>query len=93
MVVSEGLQKYFDAQRDENNIESKLSSLSTDLDPRFLQSFSEYRSRILWIVQENPEAEEMISNEVIDLGEKLTERKRQHNMKKAAVVIDTAEAA
>lgn len=93
MVVSDGLQRHFDAQRDDGTIEAKLEALNTDLDPRFIESFRKFRSQVLNIVEENPEAIPHVGSEVVSLERKMKERKRIHDMKKAAVIIDTAEAA
>jgi len=94
MVVSAGLQKYFDGKRGKKgDIDNKFKSISWDIDPRFLQSFEKFRARLLGIVEEYPESEDFVWAELSDLETSLQISKRQHSLKKAATIIDAAEVA
>lgn len=87
MVVSPGLQKYFAGKKKKKwDVDDKLSALSGDIDPRFMQSFVAFRERILDIVEEDPSTEEMVHEELSDLEMSLTQSARKHNLKKAAMI-------
>lgn len=91
MPVSSGLQKYFDSQKKKKgDMQDSLAKLKGQIDPAFLQSFEAFHDRILNIVDENPQAEEIVANELEDLSHNLGERKRVHQTKKAAKIIDIA---
>lgn len=92
MPVSAGLQKYFDSQRKKSwDIEQKFASIAQDIDPKFSASFEDFRSRILGIVGNDEDAQEIAHEELENLQEKMQERKRQHDLKKAAAIIDAAD--
>lgn len=94
MPVSSGLQKYFDSQKKKKgDIKKTLDSLKGQIDPAFLQSFESFNERILWIVEDNPEVEDIVEEELWSLSEEFSKRKRVHNMKKAAAMIESAERA
>ena len=87
MVVSPGLQKYFAGKKKKKwDVDDKLSALSGDIDPRFMQSFVAFRERILDIVEEDPTTQDMVHEELSDLEMSLSRSARQHNLKKASVV-------
>ena len=92
MVVSDGLQKYFDASQKwkRDDTDRKLKAMERDIDPAFAISFQSFRSRILEIVDETPEASDMVMGELWDLDEKLKTSRRRHNLKKAAAILDSA---
>ena len=88
MPVSSWLQKYFDSQRKKKwDLENKFLALKDQIDPAFLKSFSEFHERILWIVDENPESEEMVWKELEDLENTLSETNKKYNLKRAAHII------
>lgn len=93
MPVSSGLQKYFDAQHTwkKDDTQAKLDSIASQLDPAFSQSFLEFRERILWIVSENPNEEEIIQEELNVLSWHISNSQRVHNLKKASVIITATE--
>ena len=62
-----------------------------EIDPAFIQSFEDFRLRILGIVEENPDASEIVSEEIEDLGIKLHHTKRKHNLKRAAAILESIE--
>lgn len=94
MPVSSGLQKYFDSQQKKKSggdMKKKFQDLASQIDPAFMASFESFHDRILDIVDENPEAEEMITEEIGDLDMKVQNSKRVHNMKKATTIISAGE--
>lgn len=92
MPVSSGLQKYFDSQRKKKgDMQDKLQKLAGQIDPAFLKSFEEFHDKIMWIVDENPEATEIVSDELEELDVKLQNSNRKHNLKKAASIIQSSE--
>ena len=92
MPVSSGLQKYFDSQRSKKgNMQQKFAALADQIDPAFMQSFEAFHDRIIGIVEDNPDAVDMVSEELDELDIKLHSAKRTHNLKKAATVIEISE--
>ena len=62
MPVSSGLQKYFDSQRKKKqDIKDRLASLADQIDPVFLQSFENFHERIMGIMEDNPDAEDIVA--------------------------------
>lgn len=92
MVVSAGLQKYFDRSKKwkKDDTGAKLDAIASQIDPAFSMSFNVFRERILEIVDETPEASEMVMAELGDLDENLKTSRRRHNLKKAEAIIDSA---
>ena len=95
MPVSSGLEKYFDKSRKkkrkkngDSEIKEKLTAVESQIDPAFSMSFQSFKERILEIVDETPEATDMVDSELWNLNEKLKSTKRRHNLKKAAAIID-----
>ena len=94
MPVSAGLQKYFDSRRGKKaTTQARLDSIATQIDPVFAQSFYEFRQKLLGIIDEFPEETTMIDEELQELDTKLETRKRVHNLKKATIISDIADAA
>lgn len=94
MPVSSGLQKYFDSQqkkKSKGDMKKKFQDLAWNVDPEFLASFEAFHDRILDIVEDNPESEEMVGEELWGLDMKVKNSKRTHDMKKAAAVIEVSE--
>ncbi len=92
MPVSSGLQKYFDSQRQKKgDIKQRFEELSWQIDPAFMHSFEAFHDRIIDIVDENPEAIDVVSEELDDLGMKLHKSQRKHNLQKAATIINISE--
>jgi len=92
MAVSSGLQKYFDSQRKKKgDMDDKLTALASQIDPAFMQSFIGFHDRILDIVEENPELEDSIEEEIMELDKNLQNSKRKHNLKKAATIVKATE--
>ena len=90
MVVSAGLQKYFDKskRRKKSDTKKTLDRIHDQIDPAFAQSFSAFRERVLGIVEETPEAEPMVLWELGELHTKLQISNRRHSLRKAAAMID-----
>lgn len=96
MPVSSGLQKYFDSQqkkKSKGDMKKKFQDLATSVDPAFMASFEAFHDRILDIVDDCPEAEHMLNEEISELDMQLQKSNRVHNMKKASTVIDVSESA
>jgi hypothetical protein len=94
MSVSSGLQKYFDSQqkkKSQGDMKKKFDDLAKQIDPAFLASFDSFHDRILDIMEENPESEEVISDEISELDMQLQNSNKAHNMKKAAIIVSTSE--
>jgi len=91
MPVSDGLQAYFDKQRKKRDIWERLKKMQGDIDPAFMQSFEDFRLRILGIVEENPEASEIVVWEIEELDYKLHHASRKHNLKRVAVIAEAVE--
>lgn len=92
MPVSSGLQKYFDSQRKKKgDMQDKLEKLAWHIDPAFLKSFEEFHDKIMEIVEDNPEGEGIVSQELDGLDVKLQNSRRTHNLKKAASIIEASE--
>ncbi|NDK09354.1 hypothetical protein GW846_01095 [Candidatus Gracilibacteria bacterium] len=93
MTVSCGLQKYFDAQRSQkkDTTSAQLEAISAHVDPIFMQSFEEFRARILDIVDEDPDCEDIVSEELGELDSQMQERKRVHNMQSSKAIIEAFE--
>ena len=94
MAVSAGLQKYFDSRRGKkDDTQSRLDALAGQIDPAFMHSFLDFRNKILGIIEEHPEDTPAILEEIDELDHALQTRKRVHDLKKAKIIIDTADAA
>ncbi len=94
MPVSSGLQKYFDSQykkKSKGEMGQKFEDLAWQIDPAFMQSFEAFHDKLLDIVDENPQAEEMVVEEISNLDMKLKNSGRKHDMKKAAAIIRSSE--
>ncbi|MCH8518921.1 hypothetical protein LAT59_04130 [Candidatus Gracilibacteria bacterium] len=91
MPVSDGLQAYFDKQRKKRVISQKLERVASDIDPAFLRSFEIFRERILGIVEENPEASDVVSSEIDELDIKLHHNRRKQSLQKAAKILEVIE--
>ena len=92
MPVSSGLQKYFDSRKPEkSDMEERFASLAGQIDPAFMQSFEAFHDKIMNIVEDNPEAEGMLSEELSVLENKLDRTNRRHNLRKAEAIIDVSE--
>lgn len=92
MPVSAGLQKYFDSQKKKSGtMQDSLASLKWQIDPAFMQSFEAFHDKIMWIVDDDPDASELVSEELSDLDMKMQSASRKHNLKKAASIINTSE--
>ncbi len=92
MVVSSWLQKYFDTSKKwkRDDTKAKLDAIASQIDPAFSSSFESFKTRILDIVEETPEAKTMVLSELGGLDQKLKNSNRRHNLKKAAAIIDIA---
>lgn len=92
MPVSSGLQKYFDSRKPKkSDMDEKFASLAGQIDPAFMQSFEAFHDKIMNIVDENPEAEDMLTEELSGLEDKLERSNRRHNLRKAESIIDVSE--
>lgn len=92
MPVSAGLQKYFDSRRGKKDeTQARLDAIAGQIDPVFSQSFLDFRSKILSIIDEYPEENEIVQEELEELDTKLQMRKRGHNLQKAKIIIDIAD--
>lgn len=65
MPVSSGLEAYFDKNRKKQSVKRKLDDIYSQVDPAFLLSFEKFRTQVLEIVEETPEASERVEEEVI----------------------------
>lgn len=93
MPVSAGLQKYFDSRRGKkDDTQSRLDAIAGQIDPAFSQSFLDFRDKILGIIEEHPEETNLVSEELEVLDTQLQKQRRVHNLKKAKILIDTADA-
>ncbi len=94
MPVSSGLQKYFDSRRGKKDeTKAKLDSIARQIDPAFSQSFQDFHDKIMGIIEQHPEDENVVREELEELDLKLQTRKRVHNLKRASTIIDIADAA
>ena len=96
MPVSSGLQKYFDSQQKKksgSDMKKKLQEIALNIDPAFVSSFESFHDRIMDIVEENPEMEDMVDGEIGELDMQLQNSKRVHNMQKASAIISASEKA
>ncbi len=93
MPVSSWLQKYFDSQRSQKkgDTSAKLDAIMAHVDPVFMQSFQDFRSRILDIVDDNQDCEDIIHDELNQLEDDMEKRKRLHDMKKLSTYINHSE--
>lgn len=92
MPVSTGLQKYFDSKRSKKgDMQQKFAAISQQIDPAFMKSFEVFHDKIMGIVEENPEASEMLWEELSELDMELQNSNRTHDLKKAAAIIEVAE--
>ncbi len=64
MPVSSGLQQYFDKKRSKKQVQQKLDDIAGQIDPAFLASFEQFRTKVLDIVDDTPEAENVVSEEI-----------------------------
>lgn len=90
MVVSAGLQKYFDQskKRKKDDTKKSLDRIYDQIDPAFALSFEAFRERVLDIVEETPEAESMVLGELGELNTKIQTSNRRHSLRKAAAIIE-----
>ncbi len=91
MPVSDGLQAYFDKQRKKQDIWARLKKIQGDIDPVFMKSFEDFRLRILGIVEENPEASEIVVWEIDELNHRLHHANRKHQLKRVATIAKAIE--
>ncbi len=92
MPVSAGLQKYFDSRRGKkDDTQARLDSMANQIDPAFMDSFRDFREKILGIIDENPQEIDMIEEELDSLGTQLQHHGRVHNLKKANSIIEISE--
>lgn len=92
MVVSSGLQKYFDSQRKKKggSIKDKLAKIESQIDPEFLRSFQVFHDRILDIVDDE-ESESIAEEELDSLEVELKTANRKHQLQKAKAILDNTE--
>jgi hypothetical protein len=88
MPISSELEAYFEKTRKKRYITQKLDDIRSQVDPAFLVSFDFFRHQVLSIVEENPDAGDLVEDEVVELGVALQKRQRVHNLKKSALVIE-----
>lgn len=88
MPVSSGLEAYFDKKRKKQAVAQKLDDVRAAVDPAFLASFDFFRDQVLTIVEETPEAHDMVEGEIEELHQTLQRRQRVHNLKKSALIIE-----
>ncbi|MDA9129279.1 hypothetical protein N9J72_02275 [Candidatus Gracilibacteria bacterium] len=90
MAVSAGLQKYFDKAKKgkKDDTRKSLDRIYEQVDPEFALSFTSFRTRVLDIVEETPEAESMVLGELGELNTKIQNSNRRHSLRKAAAMID-----
>lgn len=70
--MSASLQKFFDGRRRKNSeIKAKLDRIEDQVDPKFKQSFVDFRVKILGIVEDAPNYESIVSGELEKLDLKL----------------------
>lgn len=94
MPVSSGLQKYFDSKqkkKSQGDMKKKLQDIAQNIDPAFMQSFEAFHDRIMDIVEENPDIQAVVEEEVVNLDLRVKNSNRKHNMKKAASIIKVSE--
>lgn len=92
MPVSSGLQKYFDSQKKKKwDMQKKLDSLAEQIHPAFQESFEKFHEKIMGIVEQDPQAESFIWEELESLESQLQESNRKHDLKKAASIIHHSE--
>ena len=90
MWVSAGLQKFFDGRRKKKSeIKAKLDRIEDQVDPKFKQSFVDFRVKILWIVEDSPNYDNIVSGELDRLDTSLERVARQHSLKKASSIINS----
>lgn len=88
MPVSSGLEAYFDKNRKKQSVKRKLDDIYSQVDPAFLLSFEKFRTQVLEIVEETPEASERVEEEVTLLWNNLKRTHRVNNLKKSAAIIE-----
>lgn len=88
MPVSPALQKYFDAKKPKkDDTQKKLAAIAEQIDPAFMLSFDVFRDKILGIVDDYPESESLVWEELEELQEQLESSQRKHDMKKMAAFL------
>ena len=56
-----------------------------------MQSFENFHSQIMDIIDENPESSDIVLEEVEELTNNIEKTQRVHNLKKASSIIEAAE--
>jgi len=96
MPISSGLQKYFDSQQKKKSaqdMKKRFADLQWKIDPAFMQSFVWFHDKIMEIVEENPDALDIVSDEMEDLNQNVERTHRTHELKKAQAIIESSDKA
>ncbi len=59
-MVSKTLEAHFRNQASPSDIDEKLTQILRFINPEYIDSFKVFRANLLWILQENPENEDIV---------------------------------
>lgn len=91
MPVSPWLQRYFDSkhqQQKKKHIKKKFKKIQGDIDPAFETSFKKFKKELLSIVDNNPQHEDIVLDELDVLWVWIKKSKGKYNVKLWASIID-----
>jgi len=90
MVVSAGLQSYFDKKRSwkKGQIQKRFADLRGEIAPEFLESFENFHTKVMEIFEETPEAYNIVEKEVTNLETNLERMKGKKNIRIWGIIAD-----
>ncbi len=92
MNISPKLQSHFNnTPLNKRNLEIRLWELARDIDPMFIDSFNSFRGKLLWIIVENPESEDIVLWEVDQMKKDLKTTNNRYGINLWASIIDTVQ--
>ncbi len=93
MVVSSWLQKYFDSQqkkKSKRQLQDTFHDLKEKIHPRFFQSFQEFQTKLMAIVEDDPDNSDIVAEEVVSLWQEMQKLQRSHDSEKLKKVTELA---
>jgi len=92
MNISPKLQSHFNnIPLNKRNLEIRLWELAKDIDPMFIDSFNSFRGKLLWIIVDNPESEDIVLDEVNQMKKTLKTRNNSYGIQLWASIIDSVQ--
>ncbi len=90
MPISPNLEKYFKSQKSKG-LKQKLDALLELISPEFFNSFMDFRSKLLWIVVEDSDYENMIIEELNKAESELKKTNSRYNLSLWASLIESTD--